>query len=92
MIATPTLSDDLIFEAISEAFGARCPDFEPDCYCCRAWAQYDRYRIPDLASGEAWVAPTHATEAMQNAAWIAMDTGGLDPMPAMREAYLKEKP
>lgn len=32
---------DLIAEAIMEAFGERCPGFEPGCWCCRAWRQYD---------------------------------------------------
>lgn len=33
--------DDLIAEAIKEAFGERCPDFDKDCWCCKAWKQYD---------------------------------------------------
>lgn len=33
--------EDLIAEAITEAFGERCPDFDPDCHCCKVWAQYD---------------------------------------------------
>lgn len=35
---------DYIAESIEEAFGARCPEFEPGCHCCRAWAQYDDLR------------------------------------------------
>lgn len=31
----------LIAEAIIEAFGERCPDFDPECHCCKAWAEYD---------------------------------------------------
>ena len=31
----------LLEEAISEYFGERCPDFEPGCPCCRAWAEFD---------------------------------------------------
>lgn len=34
-------SDDLIAQAIVEAFGERCPDHDPDCHTCRVWAQYD---------------------------------------------------
>lgn len=30
-----------IAEAITEAFGDRCPDFEPGCHCCRSWAEFD---------------------------------------------------
>ena len=37
---------------------------------------------------QVWLAPVEATEAMQNAAWRAMNIGGLDPMPAMRDAHL----
>ena len=33
--------EDLIAEAITEAFGERCPDFEPECHCCKVWKQYD---------------------------------------------------
>lgn len=32
---------NLIAEAITEAFGERCPDYEPGCFCCDAWKQYD---------------------------------------------------
>ena len=32
----------LLEEAISEYFGKRCPDFEPGCPCCRAWAEFDQ--------------------------------------------------
>lgn len=31
----------LLEEAIQEHFGERCPDFEPGCPCCRAWAEFD---------------------------------------------------
>lgn len=30
-----------IAEAITEWFGPRCPDFEPECPCCLSWAEYD---------------------------------------------------
>lgn len=29
-------------EAIREYWGERCPDFEPGCPCCRAWAEFDQ--------------------------------------------------
>jgi hypothetical protein len=38
-------STDYIAEAITEAWGERCPDFGPDCPCCRAWKQYDDIRV-----------------------------------------------
>lgn len=31
----------LIAEAITEAMGERCPDFDADCLCCKTWAEYD---------------------------------------------------
>lgn len=35
------LGNDLIAEAITEAFGERCPEFSAGCWACEAWAQYD---------------------------------------------------
>ena len=32
---------NLLAEAITEAFGERCPDFAEGCYCCEAWRLYD---------------------------------------------------
>lgn len=46
----PTVGDDLVAEAIEEAFGERCPDFEPACYCCQAWAQYDALKGGDASA------------------------------------------
>jgi len=31
----------LIKKAIKEYYGKRCPDFEPECVVCQAWAEYD---------------------------------------------------
>jgi hypothetical protein len=33
---------DYIAEAITAQWGERCPDADPECFCCLAWAQYDR--------------------------------------------------
>jgi hypothetical protein len=30
---------------MNEEWGERCPDFEPSCSCCQAWAFYDRYGV-----------------------------------------------
>lgn len=27
--------------AVYHVWGERCPDFEPECLTCRAWAEYD---------------------------------------------------
>lgn len=35
---------NFIAEAITDYFGPRCPDTEPGCPCCDAWAQYDGLR------------------------------------------------
>jgi len=32
---------DLIADAITEQYGERCPDYEPECWCCKVWKQYD---------------------------------------------------
>jgi hypothetical protein len=45
---TPT---DFIAEAITEAFGARCPDYAEGCAVCDAWRQYDA--LSALRDGEA---------------------------------------
>ena len=31
----------LIKKAIKEYYGKRCPDFEPECIVCQAWAEFD---------------------------------------------------
>jgi hypothetical protein len=38
------MNSDLIAEAITDAYGERCPDFEPTCFGCKAWMQYDALR------------------------------------------------
>jgi len=34
----------LISLSITEALGERCPDFDPECWCCKAWAEFDALR------------------------------------------------
>lgn len=46
---------DYVKEAVTEHWGERCPEFEPECNCCKAWAQYDQLTqaesdLYDLAS------------------------------------------
>lgn len=31
-----------VYAAITHVWGERCPDFEPNCPCCRAWAEFDK--------------------------------------------------
>lgn len=33
-----------IAEALTEAFGERCPDYGEGCHTCEAWREYDRYK------------------------------------------------
>lgn len=35
------MSTDYLAEAITEAFGERCPDYAEGCHACEAWKQYD---------------------------------------------------
>lgn len=52
------MSDDKLLEdtekhgpviaAILDVWGERCPEFEPECYTCKAWADYDRIRSKAL--------------------------------------------
>ena len=41
----------LIRDAVTEQWGERCPDFDPDCYCCLAWREID-----ELEALQDWVA------------------------------------
>lgn len=38
------MTHDYIADAITAHYGPRCPDTEPGCPCCDAWAQYDALR------------------------------------------------
>lgn len=39
--------DRMIEEAITNWWGVRCDEFEPNCPCCKAWAEFDRRVRPD---------------------------------------------
>lgn len=32
-------------EMVEATFGQRCPDYNPDCACCRAWRWLDVVRV-----------------------------------------------
>ena len=34
-----------------EYWGAPCPDFEPDCICCKAWNLFDGVNFVDEVDG-----------------------------------------
>lgn len=59
------IPEDYLADAITEAFGERCPDFAEGCPCCDAWAQYDAVQL-DLAELRAWreVSPRPSPEAI----------------------------
>lgn len=38
---TEVTKADLIAEALTDYYGPHCRDFEPECHCCKAWAQFD---------------------------------------------------
>jgi hypothetical protein len=49
----------LICEAITSAYCERCPEFVPDCWVCRAWAELDHLvaapdRIAAFIEMEGW--------------------------------------
>lgn len=44
---------DYIAEAITEAYGERCPDFVEGCACCEAWKQYDALKAAAQVDVEA---------------------------------------
>ncbi|WPZ13206.1 hypothetical protein T8J41_13680 [Nitratireductor rhodophyticola] len=62
------MSEDLIAEAIEEAFGPRCLETVPGCHCCDAWSQYDSL----VARAEAAVAARDAAIAIMDSV-IASD-------------------
>ena len=37
-----------IKRVITEYLGERCPDFNADCLCCKAWKEYDDLHIAGL--------------------------------------------
>ena len=40
-----------IEEALTEYWGPRCPDHEPDCFTCQAWAELDKL-VGDAATAD----------------------------------------
>jgi len=39
-----TEDENLVEDAITSAFGERCPEYAEGCFCCEAWKQYDELR------------------------------------------------
>jgi len=40
VFAMENIVDDVI--TVNAEFGERCPDFDPDCCVCQAWAGFDK--------------------------------------------------
>lgn len=38
------MKTDLIKEAVTDWWGERCTEYDPDCVCCTAWAQFDKLK------------------------------------------------
>lgn len=55
---------------ITELFGARCAEFDPDCACCRVWQQQDEIERLQRNSHGAMMA---ADELMRRVAAGRMD-------------------
>jgi len=56
---TDTTNTSAIEQALTEHWGERCPDTEPGCPCCDAWAEYDALQAQlaearNAALGDAW--------------------------------------
>ena len=80
---------DYIAEAITAHWGERCPDYEPQCACCAAWAQYDTLKAC-VAIPEGWrCVPTEPTPAMlRNATGLtSANHVGAAINTRMRDAY-----
>ena len=42
-----------LYEAITEHWGERCSEYDPGCFCCRAWDQFDAVDELQKRLGEA---------------------------------------
>ena len=59
---------DYIAEAITGQWGERCPDYEPQCACCAAWAQYDALKARVAVPRDWRCVPAEPTPAMLRSA------------------------
>lgn len=79
---------DLVAEAITEAFGERCPDFEPECHCCKAWAEFDRITTLEAELQKAREVQTNNVSQIARLLRLADDNGLGD---AARSALSQDK-
>lgn len=73
---------DKIEEALTEHFGERCPDYEPGCPCCDAWAELDALTARADLPAAVTVKPLECENCRQPATKLCqMTTHDCDPMP-----------
>lgn len=65
---TEVTDASLIAEALTDYYGPRCPDFEPECHCCKAWAQFDAIAARPEPEGVALETTAKEREAYAKAA------------------------
>lgn len=62
---TEVTDASLIAEALTDYYGPRCPGFEPECHCCKAWAQFDALAArPEPKGVEEALAAKYPAEAV----------------------------
>lgn len=68
-----------IEEAIIHCWGKRCPDFDPECPTCEAWAQFDALKdrsvIPDAQALQAYPAEPGTAGAVRKGEGVPDDGG-----------------
>ena len=86
-------SDDLIAFALTEAFGEKCPDFDPDCYTCRAWAKYDAVQdlVKALEACQAALALVVEPKAIKSSSVLGAFTQAFEADCKARSALAKFK-
>lgn len=57
------MANELIAHAITDYYGERCPEYDADCFCCKAWAEFDRLRHA------ARPAPAATDTGLETVAW-----------------------
>lgn len=67
-VAYDITKDDLIAEAIKEAFGERCLDYAAYCPCCEAWKQYDMLSAAEAERDKALERVKRLEEALREIA------------------------
>ena len=72
---------DILAEVITEAVGERCPDFEPDCIGCQAWAEYDRVKQLEAENARLREELKKAQQAPAKGPWVVRQPWPVDSDP-----------